>query len=136
MPSVCTCSELIAATVERRHVLGLTSEAVDHVTGLTTRHVQKVEDAGRGLRSGTRFTPHDAVTRILVGTQGHLDGEAGEDMAALLQAALRSAEGRTARPRVPRLDTFALIVQALGGRLRIEWGEPPPVTRRLMQRAD
>lgn len=134
MPNTTTVSELIALTVERRHELGLSSEVVDHVAGLCARHTQEIEDAGRGLRLGARLSSHDALTRILKAAQGQVGGEPDVDLAALLVAALRASKGATDQPRIPCLDTFALIVQALGGTVTIEWDEPPPITRRLMRK--
>lgn len=109
---------------QRRHSLGLSSEAVDDASGLTARHVQKIEDASRRMRLGKTSTSESFIHALL------RDGLQSREV----QASLHAIVAGHRENRIPRLDTALLAIHALGGRLVIEWGEPPALTKRLMKR--
>ncbi|KEJ90306.1 hypothetical protein DSW25_06210 [Sulfitobacter donghicola DSW-25 = KCTC 12864 = JCM 14565] len=124
--------ELSVALANRRYDLGLTSDDIDDCAGLGHRHVQKVEDAGRNLGE-SRTISSDVVMALL--TQVLEEGLTEDNVLRMssMVATRSGIEGkRPPRPRIPTVDTLLLIVQALGGRLLIDWGEPPRLTRRLM----
>lgn len=124
--------ELSMAIANRRHELGLTAEDIDDCAGLAHRHVQKVEDAGRRIGEG-RTISKDIMLDMLVQVIEH--GVTVENrlvIEKMVATKLNLLEHSAQRPRVPNIDTVLLIVHAMGGRLLIDWGEPPRMTKRLI----
>lgn len=126
---VSSMADLSNVLASRRFDLGLTADDIDHVAGLTHRHTQKVEDAGRRMAE-TRTPSTDALLGLMV--EAERDPGARDVLDMMVARGLgRLADGKTRR--IPTFDTVLLVIAALGGRIKIEWGEPPRIAQRLMK---
>ena len=127
--------ELSMVLANRRNRLGLTSDDIDHCAGLGARHVQKLEDAGR--LSGMSGAHSQATILYLLAKlreSGKWDYEAETLLDGMIAGRAAALEGAlVGRPGAATIDTILLVVGALGGKIKIEWGEPPAVTRRLVE---
>lgn len=126
--SVTDLSKVIA---DRRLALGLTADDVDHVAGLTARHTQKIEDSGTrmvnlGFRSG------ELIVEAALRADEDPKARAALDILAARGIAKTDSKNRR---RFATFDTILLVVTALGGRIKIEWGEPPRLAQRLSKLA-
>lgn len=125
-------SDLSMVIANRRYSLGLTADDIDYAAGLTHRHVQKVEDAGRNIGQGKTIS-NDVMLSQLARV---LEEGLTPDVTMALERMFATRAGlngkKPQRPRVPNIDTVLLVVQALGGKLMIDWGTPPRITRRLI----
>lgn len=124
-------SELSKVIADRRLALGLTADDVDHVAGLAARHTQKIEDSGSrmvqlGFRSGEQI--------LEAALKADEDPNAKEALDILAARGI-SRTTSTIRRRFATFDTILLVVTALGGRIKIEWGKPPRLAQRLSKLA-
>lgn len=126
-------ADLSVILANRRYRLGLTADDIDDCAGLGHRHVQKVEDAGRNIGQGKTISSDVMLGHLM----RVLDEGLTPDNVAILDRMIATRLGidgkAPKRPRVPNIDTVLLIVQALGGRLIIDWGKPPRMTQRLIK---
>lgn len=129
--SVESLESIVREVRARRYELGLTSDDVDDAAGLVTRHTQKTEDVALRSINNRNLSPQ----MILGIVHRALDGDrvSDEDREVLDKILLgQIASFASQKRRIPTIDTFMLIVGAMGGKIMVEWGDPPPITKRFM----
>lgn len=125
--------------VNRRADLGLSTDDVDYIADLGARHTQKIEDVGRQIVEGDAMPTRDLALSVLSSVLEELDenSASAEKIQSLLAKSMKNVErhSKFQGARVPRLDTIYLVVQALGGKLNIVWGDLPPIAKSLRRKA-
>jgi hypothetical protein len=125
-------ADLSMAIANRRYRLGLASDDVDYAAGLGQRHVQKVEDAGRNIGEGKTISADVMLCQLARVLEDGLTPALTLALERMIATRVGLDGKKPQRPRVPNIDTVLLVVQALGGKLMIDWGTPPRITQRLI----
>ena len=131
---VSSFSDFSRIVSQRRYDLRLTSDALDDAAGLTSRHVQKIEDAGRrAVEEGIKTDNYILALLLDISAEGQFRRHHKAQLGHLIACRSKTFDRRktSGQTRIPRADTLMLIIQALGGVVSIQWGEPPALTKRL-----